>query len=166
MRIRKLVAADWDAVRRIYEEGIATGRATFETEAPTWARWDAKHHSSARLVASDDEGVLGWAALAPVSDRPVYAGVAEVSVYVAERARRQGVGCALLTALIAASESRGIWTLQAALFPENGPSIALHSRCGFRVVGYRERIGRLHGVWHDNLLLERRSSTVGTASPT
>ena len=157
-----MAATDWPAVRSIYEEGIATGHATFETAAPDWPEWDARHLPHSRLVARADGAVLGWAALSPVSSRCVYGGVAEVSIYVAARARGQGVGRALLAALIAESEHQGIWTLQAGIFPENLPSIALHRRAGFRVVGVRERIGCLRGTWRDTVLLERRSASCGS----
>ena len=160
--VDEMKAEDWEQVRSIYLEGIATGVATFETSAPTWEKWDAGHFRKMRLVAREAEGeVLGWAALSPVSDRCVYGGVAEVSVYVGERGRGRGVGRALLESLIEASEQNGIWTLQAGVFPENTASIKLHLRCGFREVGRRERIGKLDGVWRDTLLLERRSRTVG-----
>jgi phosphinothricin acetyltransferase len=152
-------------VRAIYKAGIATGNATFQTEAPTWQAWDAGHLQSCRLVALSAGHVVGWAALSPVSARTVYAGVCEVSVYVAPEAQGQGVGRALLDALIACSESDGRWTLQAGIFPENEGSLALHDRAGFRVVGRRERIGRLHGQWRDVLLLERRSPTVEPPTP-
>lgn len=160
--VREMTAADWDEVRRIYFEGIAGGNATFESEAPSWERWDASHVRSCRLVAANGEGIFGWAALSLSSGRPVYAGVAEVSVYVERDARGLGVGSALLSALIAASEREGFWTLQAGIFPENEASLALHKRHGFRVVGRRERIGRMKdGRWRDVLLLERRSDRVG-----
>jgi len=152
---------DWEEVRRIYLEGIATGNATFETDSPSWERWDAAHVREPRLVARDDEGLLGWASLSNVSERCVYAGVAEVSVYVAESARGRGVGRKLLEALIERSEAAGIWTLQAGIFPENIASIAIHRRCGFRVVGTRERLGQLAGRWRDVMLLERRSGLKG-----
>ena len=152
---------DWPAVKRIYEEGIATGQATLETSAPDWSEWDAGHLAVCRLVARAGDDVVGWAALSPVSSRCVYAGVAEVSIYVAENARGQGVGKRLLTALIEASEAEGFWTLQAGVFPENAASIRLHLSCGFRIVGRRERIGQLHGQWRDVVLLERRSQVVG-----
>lgn len=155
-------ATDWEQVRSIYLEGISTGVATFETDAPTWEKWDAGHLAKIRLVAREGDVILGWAALSPVSDRCVYGGVAEVSVYVGESGRGRGVGRALLEALIEASERNGIWTLQAGVFPENEASVKLHLRCGFREVGRRERIGRLHGTWRDTLLLERRSRSVGT----
>jgi L-amino acid N-acyltransferase YncA len=152
-----LQAADWPVVHAIYGEGIATGDATFETSVPDWDTWDAGHLPHSRLVAALGSDVVGWAALAPVSARAVYAGVAEVSVYVAERGRGQGVGGALLGALVSSSEEYGVWTLQAGIFPENRASVALHERHGFRVVGVRERIGQLRGRWRNVLLLERRS---------
>ena len=152
---------DWEEVRGIYLEGIATGNATFETDAPSWEHWDAAHVREPRLVARDDEGLLGWASLSKVSERCVYAGVAEVSVYVAELARGRGVGRKLLETLIERSEAAGIWTLQAGIFPENIASIAIHRRCGFRVVGTRERLGQLAGRWRDVMLLERRSGLKG-----
>ena len=161
-----MTAAHWLAVRAIYAEGIATGQATFATEAPSWADWDAGHLPTCRLVATAESApaaLLGWAALSPVSGRCVYAGVAEVSVYVAAAARGQGVGKALLAALVAESEQRGLWTLQAGIFPENAASVGLHEAVGFRVVGRRERIGQMHGQWRDTLLLERRSTVVGAA---
>lgn len=156
-----LASDDWPAVRAIYLEGIATGQATFETAAPTWEDWDATHLPFARLVARSGGVVIGWAALSPLSRRNAYAGVAEVSVYVAHRNRGQGVGATLLERLILESEQNGIWTLQAAVFPENAATVALHKRCGFREVGRRERISKLNGSWRDTILLERRSETVG-----
>jgi phosphinothricin acetyltransferase len=161
--IAELTPADRGAVRRIFEEGLATGNATFETAAPAWETWDAAHLPSPRLAAraaSSRGTLLGWAALSPVSQRCVYGGVAEVSIYVAAAARGKGVGRALLAELVRRSEDRGIWTLQAGIFPENAASLALHRACGFRVVGTRERIGRLSGVWRDVVLLERRSDRV------
>ena len=154
--------SDWADVRAIYLEGIETGNATFEVEAPSWEAWDSAHLREPRLAARDGDGrVLGWAALTPVSGRCVYAGVGDLSVYVAAAARGRGVGRALLEALIDASERAGIWTLQAGIFPENAASLRLHRGCGFREVGRREKIGRLKGVWRDVLLLERRSGAVG-----
>ena len=155
--IDQMRASDWEQVRAIYLEGIRTGHATFETEAPTWERWDEAHLPVARVVMRDGERVLGWAALSPVSKRQVYRGVAELTVYVAESARGQGIGRTLLEALIIESERNGIWTLQASIFPENTASVELHRRCGFREVGRRERIAMLNGVWRDTLLFERRS---------
>jgi L-amino acid N-acyltransferase YncA len=153
---------DWPAVRAIYSEGIATGNATFEQAAPEWDKWDAGHLACARFVGRSDAGtVLGWAALSGVSSRCVYAGVAEVSIYVAERARGCGIGRQLMSRLIAASEAEGIWTLQAGIFPENVASIALHERAGFRIVGKRERLGQMNGRWRDVVLMERRSAVAG-----
>jgi phosphinothricin acetyltransferase len=160
MDVRDLRAGDWLEVARIYREGIATGNATFETEVPSWEAWEHSHLPAHRFVAEEDERVLGWIALAPVSTRPCYAGVAEISVYVAESARGQGIGSRLLAALVESSERGGIWTLQTSVFPENEPSLALLRRFGFRAVGTRERIGRLHGVWRDTVLVERRSEVV------
>jgi L-amino acid N-acyltransferase YncA len=160
-RIDQMRASDWEQVRAIYLEGIRTGDATFETEAPGWEVWDEAHLPFARLVMREGETVLGWAALSPVSKREVYRGVAEVTVYVAEAARGRGIGRALLEALIEASESNGVWALQASIFPENIASVVLHRRCGFREVGRRERIARLRGIWRDTLLFERRSDSAG-----
>jgi L-amino acid N-acyltransferase YncA len=165
----------WPAVREIYRQGIATGNATFATDVPEWEKWDSSHRKDCRLVALERFGedsaelvvplekltVLGWAALSPVSSRGVYAGVMEVSVYVAAAARGRGVGKALLQALVRESEANGIWTLQAGIFPENAASISLHKFCGFRGLGIRHHIGQLRGVWRDVFLLERRSSIVG-----
>jgi L-amino acid N-acyltransferase YncA len=154
--VRDLRPDDWPQVAAIFEEGIATGNATFETEAPSWEAWDAAH-TEIRLAAECDAALAGWAALSPYSDRRCYRGVAEVSVYVAEHFRGQGVGRALLEQLIARSEAAGIWTLQAGIFPENKPSVRLHLDCGFRLVGVRAGLGELAGVWRDVLLLERRA---------
>ena len=156
-----MVPADWAAVRAICLEGIATGNATFETEAPLWECWDAAHSAVCRLVAENADGVLGFAALSPVSARRVYAGVAEVSVYVSAQARGAGVGGALLRELVRASETAGFWTLQAGIFPENLASLRLHQKCGFGVLGVRQRVGCLAGRWRDVVLLERRSATAG-----
>jgi L-amino acid N-acyltransferase YncA len=157
LEIMAMEARDWEPVRAILQEGIDTGLATFETAVPDWDAWDAAHRRDCRLVARRDGVVAGWAALSPVSRRAAYAGVAEVSIYVAARQRSRGVGRALLERLIAESEKAGVWTLQAVVFPENGASIALHTSAGFRLVGRRERIARLAGRWQDTLLLERRS---------
>jgi L-amino acid N-acyltransferase YncA len=152
---------DWGQVRSIYLEGIESGNSTFETDAPPWERWDQEHLQFARLVMRDEDRILGWAALAPVSKRAVYRGVAEVTVYVTESARGRGIGRALLEAVIAESERNDIWTLQASIFPENTASVKLHLRCGFRELGRRERIAVLNDVWRDTLLFERRSNNVG-----
>jgi L-amino acid N-acyltransferase YncA len=154
--VRPLRPGDWSAVARILEEGIATGQATFETTAPQWEEWDEAHLRGHRLVAELDTGIAGWAALAPYSRRAAYRGVAEVSVYVAEAARGRGVGRALLETLIQSARDGGLWTLQAGVFPQNEPSLALHRSLGFREVGVRERIGELDGVWRDVVLLELR----------
>jgi phosphinothricin acetyltransferase len=158
--VRDLRPEDWPEVARIFEEGIATGNATFETEVPSWQAWDAAHLPEHRLVAERDGRVDGWVALAPVSSRCCYAGVAEVSAYVREEARGGGVGAALLAAVIESSERAGLWTLQTGVFPENAASLRLLRRFGFREVGVQERIGRLHGAWRDVVLLERRSEVV------
>ena len=152
-----MTPAHWDQVREIYVAGLRTGQATFETEAPSWQTWDQRHLPFARLVATSENLVTGWAALSAVSARKVYSGVAEVSVYVGERFRGHGVGHILLEKLILESEQNGTWTLQASIFPENQSSIALHQNSGFRAVGVRERIGMLHGIWRDTVVLERRS---------
>lgn len=147
---------DWPAVRVIYQEGIATGNATFETDVPSWEEWDAAHLPDHRLVARRGDETVGWAAVVPVSDRCAYAGVAEHSVYVAAAARGRGVGRQLLEALVASTEDSGIWTLQSGIFPENSVSLRLHEACGFRIVGIRERLGQLQGQWRDVVLMERR----------
>lgn len=152
---------DWNAVREIYLEGIRTGNATFEKSAPDWQAWDKGHLNICRFVARLGLEVLGWSALSAVSGRCVYSGVAEVSVYVAERARGRKIGSRLLDALVCASEREGIWTLQAGIFPENVASIELHRRAGFRMVGTREKIGCMDGRWRDVTLLERRSLIMG-----
>ena len=161
LQIRTMTAEDWEPVRAIYLAGIATGQATFETEAPTWMTWNNTHLPAPRLVAISSEVLGGWAALAPVSARPVYAGVAEVSVYVAEQMRGTGIGRLLLETLVTRSEENGIWTLQASIFPENAASISLHHSCGFREVGRRQCIAKMRGFWRDTLLFERRSKLVG-----
>jgi L-amino acid N-acyltransferase YncA len=162
LAIEQMRPVDWAEVKAIYLEGIATGQATFETEAPSWEAWDDAHLPFARLLARDGQAISGWAALSPISRRRAYAGVAEVSVYVAANHRNAGVGRALLEALIAESEKNDIWMLQAVVFPENAATIALHLRCGFREAGQRERIGKLNGAWRDTILLERRSALIGT----
>jgi phosphinothricin acetyltransferase len=160
LTIEPMTPGDWGAVRAIYLKGIATGNATFETEAPSWETWDKGRRADCRLVVRAEGRVVGWAALSPVSSRPAYAGVAEVSLYVESQARGQGVGKTLMMTVIEASERAGIWTLQGAIFPENAASLALVKKCGFREVGRRERIGRMNGVWRDTILVERRSRVV------
>ena len=156
-----MMPSDWEAIRLIYEEGIATGNATFQHSAPNWEEWNNSHLPHSRIVAKEDNNVLGWAALTPVSGRCVYAGVAEVSVYVSDKARGKGLGKQLLQKLIEESEANGIWTLQAGIFPENTGSIKLHLELGFREVGRREKIGKMENTWRDTILFERRSRIVG-----
>jgi L-amino acid N-acyltransferase YncA len=160
MPILPLLPEHWPAVKAIYESGLATGNASFQTSAPTWEEWDAAHLKHSRLVAVQDNKVRAWATLTPVSGRCVYAGVAEVSVYVAPLSRGLCIGEELLQALIEESEKNGLWTLQAGIFPENTASLRLHEKCGFRVIGTREKIGQMNGIWRDTVLLERRSKTV------
>jgi phosphinothricin acetyltransferase len=159
--IREARDADGTAILAIYRSGIATRNATFETVVPRWEEWDRRHHAHSRFVYEEDGRVLGWVALAPVSSRQAYSGVAEVSIYVAPEAEGRGTGTKLMERAIASSEAHGIWTLYAALFPENEASVRLHLKCGFRRVGTRERIARLDGVWRDTLIMERRSQVVG-----
>lgn len=159
--IEAMQADDWSAVKAIYEAGIATGHATFETQAPEWEAWDRGHRQDCRLVAKADGQVIGWAAVSPVSGRCVYAGVVEESIYISQAARGHGIGKALLRALIAETEIAGIWTIQTGIFPENVASIALHRKCGFREVGYRERVGCMNGWWRDVIFMERRSQIAG-----
>ncbi len=160
LEIEPLSPHDWPAVKAIYEDGIAAGDATFDTVAPTWEAWDGDHITSPRLVARSDGEVVAWAALMPVSRRPVYRGVTDLSIYVAADHRGRGIGKALLRAMIERSEAEGIWTIQAGVFPENTASLALHRVCGFRVVGTRERIGFMDSRWRNVILLERRSGLV------
>jgi phosphinothricin acetyltransferase len=161
VKIRDLRPDDWPAVREIYADGIRSGDATFETEAPAWERWDAAH-PDLRIVAEQDGSVVGWGALSPASSRRCYRGVGEVSVYVGEQARGAGVGRVLLDELVERSEQAGYWTLTAGVFPENEASLRLHRACGFREIGVREGLGEAGGVWRDVVLLERRSRLVGT----
>jgi L-amino acid N-acyltransferase YncA len=160
LEIHEMTAADWPEVEAIYAAGIQTGNATFETATPTWEEFDAGRLADHRLVAVASGRVVGWAALSPTSSRACYAGVVEHSVYVATEHRGQGVGRALMEALLASADAAGLWTVQTSVFPENAATLALHERLGFRVVGRRERIARLNGIWRDTLLLERRSSEV------
>jgi phosphinothricin acetyltransferase len=160
IELRDLRPSDWPQVASIFEAGVRAGNATFEIEAPEWESWDATHYRQHRLVAVEDGRVVGWAALSPVSERCCYSGVAENSVYVAPEAQGRGVGRLLLERLVAGAEKDGIWTIQAGIFPENTASVQLHVRCGFRIVGVRERLGKLDGAWRDVVLLERRSEEV------
>src|SRR6478736_498215 len=161
MTIQNLEPSHYSSVKRIYEEGIATGNATFQTEAPEWDEWNNSHLQHSRLVAIENGELLGWAALTPVSGRCVYAGVAEVSVYVSANARGKGIGKLLLEKLIEESERNDIWTLQAGAFPENASSLKIHEASGFRKIGLREKIGKMKGIWRDTVLLEKRSKAVG-----
>ena len=161
LSIAPMLPADWPAVQRIYAEGVAGGRATFDTDIPEWEVWDAGHLATPRLVAHDDGQVAGWAALGPVSSRSCYRGVAEVSIYVAGAAQGRGVGRLLLDALVRASEEAGIWTLHSSIHADNSPSVRLHQHAGFRVVGRRERIARRADGWADTIIMERRSTAVG-----
>jgi L-amino acid N-acyltransferase YncA len=161
VEILTLKPEHYPVVRKIYESGIATGKATFQTEAPEWSEWNNSHLQHSRIVAVVNDEVVGWAALTPVSGRCVYAGVAEVSVYVSTEHRGKGIGKLLLDQLISESEKNNIWTLQAGVFPENNSSLKIHEKAGFRKIGLRERIGKMKGVWRDTVLLERRSVTVG-----
>lgn len=151
---------DWSYISRIYKEGIATGMATFETQVPDWDQWDQTHTRSCRLKAVINNEIVGWAALAPASKREIYKGVAEVSIYITSKYRNLGIGKLLLTKLIEESEREGFWTLQAGIFSNNTASIKLHTSLGFRIVGYRENIGKLQGTWYDNTILERRSKKI------
>ena len=161
-RIEKMQPSDWDEVKKIYLQGISTQMATFQTEAPSWESWNSGHISSCRLVACSEDGILGWAALSPTSSRPCYRGVAEVSIYIAEGARGQGVGAALLKKLVELSEVNDFWTLQSGIIRENAASISIHKKCGFREIGIRERVAQMsNGKWHDTVLLERRSKVTG-----
>jgi L-amino acid N-acyltransferase YncA len=164
MTITVLHPEHWPIVKAIYEDGLATGNASFQTSAPSWEEWDDAHLKHSRLVALDGDTVTGWAALTPVSGRCVYAGVAEVSVYIDAAHRGRGIGQALLQALITESEANGLWTLQAGIFPENIASIQLHEKCGFRLLATREKIGQHNGIWRDTVLFERRSKKVGTTA--
>lgn len=159
--IDKMFPKDWEQVRKIYLQGIATGNATFQKEAPSWEEWNNSHILKCRIVARYEDKVLGWAALSSISSRCVYIGVAEVSIYVSQMSKGKGIGSILLKSLIEISEQNGFWTLQSGIFPENVSSIKLHNKHGFREVGRRERIGKMDGVWRDTILLERRSNNVG-----
>lgn len=163
IEIDQMYSSDWEDVRRVYLEGIKTGNATFQQEAPTWEEWDKSHFLHCRFVARSGGAVLGWVALSPTSSRCVYAGVAEVSIYVSQQHRGSGVGSRLLKRLIEASEEQGFWTLQAGIFPENRASLDLHKKFGFREIGRRERIGQMNGIWRDVILLEWRSDVVGVS---
>ena len=161
MNIEPLRIEHWPEVKSIYEKGIATGHATFQTAAPEWEEWDRSHVSSPRLVMVSNNKVIAWSALTPVSGRCVYAGVAEVSVYVDPESQGKGIGKQILQQLILESEQHGFWTLQAGIFPENKASLKIHEQLGFRILGEREKIGKMNGVWRNTVLLERRSKIAG-----
>jgi phosphinothricin acetyltransferase len=161
VKFRPMISSDWNSVAAIYKQGIETGNATFEKEMPAWETWDSAHLKTCRIVATIDRIIVGWAAMSPVSGRCVYGGVAEVSVYVSEQYKDHKIGTRLLEQLVSESEISGLWTLQASIFPENRASIRVHEKMGFRQVGYREKIGKMNGVWRDTILLERRSKVTG-----
>lgn len=161
-KVEQMKTSDWKQVADIYTEGINTKIATFQSVAPDWEEWNKGHCESCRLVAKADDTILGWAALSPVSSRCVYSGVAEVSIYIGEKYQGYKVGTALLEKLIELSEENGYWTLQSGIIKENTKSLNLHKKCGFREIGYRERLGKMdNGKWHDVVLVERRSKLVG-----
>lgn len=160
--IRQMTKEDWPDVAEIYRQGIATGKATFQYEIPSFEEWNSAHILKCRFVAVEDDNVIGWVSLSHISSRPVYAGVAEVSIYIAAKARGMGIGKLLLNQLILESEKSGFWLLQSGIMEDNETSISLHEKCGFRKVGYRERIGRdNNGKWRSTVLMERRSSITG-----
>lgn len=160
-QIENMRDSDWEDVRGIYQEGIQTGNATFESDVPSWDKWNSDHLTEPRLLARLNGTIVGWAGLSPVSERCVYGGVAEVSVYIATSASGQGIGTLLLKTLVSRSEEKGIWTLQAGIFHENEASITIHHKCGFRTLGVREKLGKMNGIWRDVVFLERRSDVVG-----
>ncbi|GIM29298.1 phosphinothricin N-acetyltransferase [Clostridium polyendosporum] len=161
-KIEEMKSSDWEQVANIYLDGIKTGKATFQTEVPTWKDWNNAHINLCRLVARSNNSVLGWAALSPTSSRCVYVGVAEVSIYIDEKHKGQGIGKSLLQNLITLSEENGFWTLESGIIRENTASIALHKKCGFREIGVREKVAKMgSGMWHDVVLMERRSRKVG-----
>jgi len=160
-KLRTMTPDDWQEVARIYKEGLDTGNATFQQVVPTWEEWNNGHSKSCRIVAFVDGAMAGWAALSAVSSRAVYAGVAEVSVYIGSNFRGQRIGDQLMKQLIAESEAEGFWTLQSSIFPENEASIRLHEKYGFRTLGYREKVGKMNGIWRDTVIMERRSKVTG-----
>ncbi|WP_074405502.1 GNAT family N-acetyltransferase [Aquimarina megaterium] len=160
IKIAYFTEEDWPAISAIYKEGIDTGVATFETQLPTWKAWDISHSKPCRIKAIRKNTIAGWAALSPTSKREVYKGVAEVSIYITQKYRGLGIGKLLLSKLIEESEKAGFWTLQAGIFRNNKASIDLHKSLGFREIGYREKVAKLDDIWHDNILLERRSKII------
>ncbi|OPC74795.1 GNAT family N-acetyltransferase [Elizabethkingia miricola] len=161
MEIKPITKDNFSQVVEIYKQGLATNIATFQNDLPQWEEWDKGHLDFCRISIYKNKKMLGWTALTPVSSRCVYAGVAEVSVYTAQDERGKGIGTLLLNELIKQSETNGIWTLQSGIFSENQSSIKLHEKCGFRMVGYREKIGKKNGIWKDNVLMEHRSKNIG-----
>ena len=159
--LRPMTENDWPSVAEIYKQGIETGNATFEKDIPTWEKWNAGHLPDCRIVATIDDTVIAWAALTLVSGRCVYTGVCEVSVYVSNKYQGLKIGTKILEKLISESEENGVWTLQAGIFPENKASIKIHENLGFRIIGFREKIGKMDGIWRDTILLERRSKNIG-----
>lgn len=160
MFLNKMLPEHWTDVSKIYKDGIETGMATFEKEVPGWEQWDTHHLKICRIIATINKKIVGWAALSPVSSRCVYGGVGELSVYVANGFHGNQIGQKLLRRLILESEENGLWTIQSGVFPENIASIKLHEKVGFRKIGYREKIGKMNGIWKDNILLERRSKLI------
>jgi phosphinothricin acetyltransferase len=161
IKLRAMTPNDWSEVARIYEEGLETGNATFQQEVPTWEEWNSGHVKSCRIAAFINETMAGWAALSAVSSRAVYAGVAEVSVYIGKDFRGMRIGDQLMKNLVDESEKEGFWTLQSSIFPENEASVKLHEKYGFRTMGYRERVGKMNGIWRDTVIMERRSKVIG-----
>lgn len=161
MEIRPITKDNFSEVVDIYKQGLATNIATFQNDLPQWEDWNKGHLDFCRISIYENNKMLGWTALTPVSSRCVYAGVAEVSVYIAQKERGKGIGKILLNELIKQSEANGIWMLQSGIFSENQSSIKLHEKCGFRMVGYREKIGKKNGIWKDNVLMEHRSKNIG-----
>lgn len=161
-QIDRMKPSDWDQVKKIYLDGVKTGLATFQTGAPEWNEWDQGHIKSCRIVARSGDSILGWAALSPTSSRCCYKGIGEVSIYINETCKGKGIGTALIQHLISESENNGFWTLQSAITKENAASLALHKKCGFREIGFREKIAQMpDGTWHDVVLVERRSYVIG-----
>ena len=161
VNFKPMTEEDWPQVAEIYWQGIETHNATFESQLPTWEKWDSSHTKTCRILATIENIVVGWAALVPISAREVYSGAGEVSIYVSDKFQGKGIGTNLLEQLIDESEKNGFWTLQAVIFPENKSSMTMHEKQGFRIVGYRERIGQMNGTWRNTILLERRSEKIG-----
>ncbi|WP_249871468.1 GNAT family N-acetyltransferase [Oceanobacillus saliphilus] len=160
-KIDKMIDSDWEQVQAIYIQGIQTKNATFEEAAPSWESWNKGHIEVCRFVVREGEKIHGWAALSPTSDRRAFAGIAELSIYLRLESAGKGIGILLIQKMIEASEAAGFWTLQSGIFPENVSSMKLHEKAGFRIIGIRERMGKLNGVWRDVAMMERRSKIVG-----